>query len=684
MKQQLQFFHIYYLFWLIILVGTNGLCQNFSQQERIGTKPPSEITFFEPASSQVSADTVIITHSLSQNIVNLNSVSCNNGSPNFYHYENSFYRAFNLATFGITDNFKVHRVEIGIQSANALSGTQPISIKLYISTSGVFPSGTLSNIGNKSVNVSNQTFSKISIPVSGTAPAGSELVVEVLAPDGRSAGNSFFLGSNPNGQTGSSYIRAPGCGTPNPVTTGSIGFPNSHFVLNVVGTVGDEPPALSEHINIHQTPEFKTGITNEGSLGMLNSWGGLPGWEWPIGVNQLFEASLMIAIAPNQVSDAARVINGGVQTGESDGDFQFLTNFDTIAYDANSMVLHTLFNDNLAHQPPLADDGPNRAINVKISQTSSSFSDAENSGYLIMKWTVTNKDDIDIENLLIGMFMDWDINNVNMNTGKVTIDTISMPEINQGNPFLAEFVYLWDTASQSPYFGVVPLSQSLFRASRIADNPAEIFSPGNGGFGDGLSETAKYEFMLNRRTNNPYGDAFDPNDKSLVVGLGGGTPGGLASPGFTLMPDDSVTVGIAIIGGNNLDDFFSNGIAAMKKWALLGNGLIPLDTTIVGIPDEPLSGVPNEFELFQNYPNPFNPITTIRYDLPKASKVVLKIYNILGQEVRTLVNSSQTTGEKSVIWDGRDAFGQEVSSGIYLYRLKAGYFIQSRKMLLMQ
>jgi flagellar hook assembly protein FlgD len=74
------------------------------------------------------------------------------------------------------------------------------------------------------------------------------------------------------------------------------------------------------------------------------------------------------------------------------------------------------------------------------------------------------------------------------------------------------------------------------------------------------------------------------------------------------------------------------------------------------------------------------PATIIRYQLPKTTQVVLKIYNIFGEEVRTLINTRQPAGLKSVMWDGRDEFGKEVSSGIYIYRLQAGESAQSRKL----
>jgi hypothetical protein len=92
----------------------------------------------------------------------------------------------------------------------------------------------------------------------------------------------------------------------------------------------------------------------------------------------------------------------------------------------------------------------------------------------------------------------------------------------------------------------------------------------------------------------------------------------------------------------------------------------------------------NKFILFQNFPNPFNPFTNIRYHLSNPSRVVLKIYNTLGQEIRTLVNNTQIGGNKTVIWDGKDNDGYRVNSGIYIYRIQVNNIIRSKKMLLLK
>ncbi len=96
------------------------------------------------------------------------------------------------------------------------------------------------------------------------------------------------------------------------------------------------------------------------------------------------------------------------------------------------------------------------------------------------------------------------------------------------------------------------------------------------------------------------------------------------------------------------------------------------------------TGVPIEFVLEQNYPNPFNPITTIRYQLPDVVQVTVKIYNIRGQEIRTLYDDRQEAGVHSVQWNGKTDFGETVASGVYVIHLVAGDFVATRKLAFMK
>jgi len=116
----------------------------------------------------------------------------------------------------------------------------------------------------------------------------------------------------------------------------------------------------------------------------------------------------------------------------------------------------------------------------------------------------------------------------------------------------------------------------------------------------------------------------------------------------------------------------------------LGQYFLILSRVPTDAEGESPSGLPIDYVLDQNYPNPFNPQTSIGFGLVRSSFVDLYIYNILGENVRTLVSRQMPAGRHSVIWDGRDAGGEEAPSGIYFYRLESDDFIATKKMLLLK
>jgi Secretion system C-terminal sorting domain len=115
-------------------------------------------------------------------------------------------------------------------------------------------------------------------------------------------------------------------------------------------------------------------------------------------------------------------------------------------------------------------------------------------------------------------------------------------------------------------------------------------------------------------------------------------------------------------------------------WAV-GDGGTILHTTNGGVTsvEGEQNGVPQQYLLSQNYPNPFNPSTTVRYGLPQRSHVTITVFNALGQQVAILQDGEQEAGYHEVRFDG-----SSLSSGVYLYRLQAGDFVQSRKLLLLR
>ena len=91
--------------------------------------------------------------------------------------------------------------------------------------------------------------------------------------------------------------------------------------------------------------------------------------------------------------------------------------------------------------------------------------------------------------------------------------------------------------------------------------------------------------------------------------------------------------------------------------------------------------IPNQYKLYQNYPNPFNPATVIQYDVPELSQISLTLYDLSGREINQLVKEMQQPGLKTVVWDGKDFMGNRMGAGIYIYQLKSGNYVESKKMI---
>ena len=141
---------------------------------------------------------------------------------------------------------------------------------------------------------------------------------------------------------------------------------------------------------------------------------------------------------------------------------------------------------------------------------------------------------------------------------------------------------------------------------------------------------------------------------------------------------------------NNFDTltyFQSVGLASrFKRSSYWGNSAYDDTLTvkqigepIVGVLNDNESTLPSKFILHQNYPNPFNPVTTIKYSIPQSDFVNLRIYDMLGREIETLVNEEKPAGEYYVNFDGTN-----FSSGVYLYKLQTGTYIQAKKLLLLK
>ena len=124
--------------------------------------------------------------------------------------------------------------------------------------------------------------------------------------------------------------------------------------------------------------------------------------------------------------------------------------------------------------------------------------------------------------------------------------------------------------------------------------------------------------------------------------------------------------------------FFIN---ALNGWAVGDNGTI-IHTTNGGVSfvqEEQIIELPTKFLLSQNYPNPFNPSTKIKYSVPQVSQVQIKVFDVLGNEIETLVNEEKPVGTYEITW-----YAEGLPSGVYFYQIKAGSFVETKKMVLMK
>ena len=172
--------------------------------------------------------------------------------------------------------------------------------------------------------------------------------------------------------------------------------------------------------------------------------------------------------------------------------------------------------------------------------------------------------------------------------------------------------------------------------------------------------------------------------------------------GFTAVPTLNAAKDTFLVRtGKQLKTYLGTADSVNLKWAVAAKdpanpAVASRDTLTVKIVRGSITGVddlnliPASFSLAQNYPNPFNPSTTIRFGLPQASNVTLRLYDALGREVATLMNEQHAAGYVQVTWNGMNNSGARVASGVYFYRVEAQpvgggqAFVELKKMVLIK
>jgi len=154
---------------------------------------------------------------------------------------------------------------------------------------------------------------------------------------------------------------------------------------------------------------------------------------------------------------------------------------------------------------------------------------------------------------------------------------------------------------------------------------------------------------------------------------------------IAVMVNESYAVSYDNIGELSGRSYFSgNGVTYSDNISSYGDINIRSKISYGQLSVEDILHKPNEFVLFPAFPNPFNPVTTLRYNLPNQSPVKITIYDLLGKKVTTLISKTQDAGLKSVTWNATNDNGKPVSAGVYFYQIKAGDFVQTRKIVLLK
>lgn len=368
-------------------------------------------------------------------------------------------------------------------------------------------------------------------------------------------------------------------------------------------------------------------VSNFGQLGLgpgsqLNAGG--VGWRDSVtGNNALFEASLLVAASAGRLSDASRR-----PSGVATFDFSPLDSLTVTTQPDGALSGTAVFDDQRAVSP----------AGVQVSQTVTSYPGPNGSAYAIVEWRIRNRTTMTIDSLRCGLLLDIDL--------PASSSTLEHVQADLGS---GGFYHLADGGV--PITGVIPLN-APFGVCRYFQNPAGI----------------KRSFTPEEKLA-----ALQPGMNSPQIGAGDGMEILAALPA-DLPPAGEVQFVMALIMADSPDLFSLAADDAQRRW---------LGVTDVKDGGDGNALVPSVL-LNQNFPNPFNPSTAISFSLAHDGYVRLAIFNLLGQTVRTLADGWNNAGTMTVLWDGADANGHTVASGVYFYRIETARASNTKKMVLLR
>ncbi len=423
----------------------------------------------------------------------------------------------------------------------------------------------------------------------------------------------------------------------------------SNLAENVLLEYNDGSYKDYEWITININPSYRTQksgnlsltVTSNGSLGFEDFPNNLKGegLKFKNSENLLFEGALMYGTSESTVINSAR----NETSGSSDNDFFTTTPF-TIKIPgtlADEQGL-TIFNDNNAGS---------KSLNIETELETFSYGNPPNDNFIILSYTLKNKSNNNIDNLYVGLYTDFDI-------GKQSDNDFA--NYNTDNNF--GYVYDNESDPKNPIIGIALLNNNNygFFAMDIDGTNDSVSSY------SGFSDIEKWKTLSNGTNFSNSG----PSDISAVTSSGP----------YSISAGDEITIAFAFAGADSLSELIESIQQSRAKYNSITS--VKRDYSILS----------NQFKLYQNYPNPFNPTTTIKYTIPSVKtlhtvshqkatlqQVQLKVYNVLGKEVATLVNKQQPAGTYQIIFNGNN-----LASGIYYYRLKSGNYMLTKKMMILR
>ena len=378
----------------------------------------------------------------------------------------------------------------------------------------------------------------------------------------------------------------------------------------------------SDHLNI-STGVFETTIHSNGHIG----WGNL---DQTVGQGFLYqgrqllpESGLLIGRSPDQISDNLR----NELAIEQDDDFRSLTVIETKSNPIYRGDVYHSFDD-------LNSDNPmGLIIEQELLFGSADIPILDNSLAIIYK--IHNPTDLTISGVRFGVFTDWDLHTEGLDEIEYDADTKMAIFNNSGE-------------IPTQYAGLMLANNDHDILVSIIDN--------DNSFSDGFTDVEKWDFLSSEHSDN----LTDANGSAI-----------LSVAPFDLVPHQTMTLMFSHIVARNHSDL----VATAETIQYIFNTAFTQEYVEV---DDQFK--PEEYQVLANYPNPFNPSTTIAYELPTASEVSLKVYDISGRLVATLNDEPKAAGYHYSNWSGLDEFGNLVSTGVYLARLEAKGFNKTIKM----